>query len=400
MPKDVKVLMIDWDVITVGGSVSGLLAAKGVADAGHTVQLLEKDLEIGMPERCDGLVSMKCLEKIGIAPTNNIIQNIIKRAIFYSPSGLTAEIDASRQRVLVLDRSQFDRELAKIASKTGVDIKVGNKVINNIEKNGVVRVKSKSGVHTSKWIVNATGYSSLSNRKMTMQAAKFEVIGNWFDRDRVEIYFDQKKSPGYFIWVIPISNDTAKVGAAGNGVNQFKILDEFITAKGGTAIKKTAAQIVVGGPIENFISGHIVSVGDAAGQAKPTTGGGIYSGGIGGMLAGKYLGESLSSEDPSKVIEYENDWRNLFNKEFGLLFRARKVLERLDNNNIDKIFRAISSSDILTKISLESDFDYHSVALLRALGLKNIFQIADIVTGEKLDRIGSLLRLSKDIYFR
>ena len=395
-----KVLMIDWDVITVGGSVSGLLAAKGVADAGHTVQLLEKDLEIGMPERCDGLVSMKCLEKIGIAPTNNIIQNIIKRAIFYSPSGLTAEIDASRQRVLVLDRSQFDRELAKIASKTGVDIKVGNKVINNIEKNGVVRVKSKSGVHTSKWIVNATGYSSLSNRKMTMQAAKFEVIGNWFDRDRVEIYFDQKKSPGYFIWVIPISNDTAKVGAAGNGVNQFKILDEFITAKGGTAIKKTAAQIVVGGPIENFISGHIVSVGDAAGQAKPTTGGGIYSGGIGGMLAGKYLGESLSSEDPSKVIEYENDWRNLFNKEFGLLFRARKVLERLDNNNIDKIFRAISSSDILTKISLESDFDYHSVALLRALGLKNIFQIADIVTGEKLDRIGSLLRLSKDIYFR
>ncbi len=396
MPKDVKVLMIDWDVITVGGSVSGLLAAKGVADAGHTVQLLEKDLEIGMPERCDGLVSMKCLEKIGIAPTNNIIQNIIKRAIFYSPSGLTAEIDASRQRVLVLDRSQFDRELAKIASKTGVDIKVGNKVINNIEKNGVVRVKSKSGVHTSKWIVNATGYSSLSNRKMTMQAAKFEVIGNWFDRDRVEIYFDQKKSPGYFIWVIPISNDTAKVGAAGNGVNQFKILDEFITAKGGTAIKKTAAQIVVGGPIENFISGHIVSVGDAAGQAKPTTGGGIYSGGIGGMLAGKYLGESLSSEDPSKVIEYENDWRNLFNKEFGLLFRARKVLERLDNNNIDKIFRAISSSDILTKISLESDFDYHSVALLRALGLKNIFQIADIVTGEKLDRIGSLLRLSKD----
>jgi|TARA_B100001964_G_scaffold34673_1_gene37044 geranylgeranyl reductase family protein len=388
--------MIDWDVITVGGSVSGLLAAKGVADAGHTVQLLEEDLEIGMPERCDGLVSMKCLEKIGIAPTNNIIQNIIKRAIFYSPSGLTAEIDASRQRVLVLDRSQFDRELAKIASKTGVDIKVGNKVISNIEKNGIVRVKSKSGVHTSKWIVNATGYSSLSNRKMTMQAAKFEVIGNWFDRDRVEIYFDQTKSPGYFIWVIPISNDTAKVGAAGNGVNQFKILDEFITAKGGTAIKKTAAQIVVGGPIENFISGHIVSVGDAAGQAKPTTGGGIYSGGIGGMLAGKYLGESLSSEDPSKVIEYEKDWRNLFNKEFGLLFRARRVLERLDNNNIDKIFRAISSSDILTKISLESDFDYHSVALLRALGLKNIFQIADIVTGEKLDRLGSLLRLSKD----
>ncbi len=395
MPKELDILKFDWDVITVGGSVSGLLAAKRITEAGFTVQLLEEDLEIGMPERCDGLVSMKCLETIGIVPTNRIIQNIIKRAILYSPSGLTIEVDASRQRVLVLDRSQFDHELAKMASRSGVDIKVGNKVTNKIEKDGKVRVESKSDVQTARWVVNATGYSSLSNRKMTLQAAKFEVIGNWFDRDRVEIYFDQMKSPGYFIWVIPISSDTAKVGIAGNGVNQFKILDEFIASKKGVAVKKTAAQIVVGGPIENFIAGRIVSVGDAAGQAKPTTGGGIYSGAVGGMLAGKYLGESLSSGDPFRVKEYERAWRNLFGREFGLLFQVRKILERLDNDNIDKIFTAISSSDILAKISLESDFDYHSIALLKTLGLKNIIHIASIASGDKLESLRSLLRLSK-----
>tara|TARA_B100002003_G_scaffold149319_1_gene138428 strand:- start:1630 stop:2244 length:615 start_codon:yes stop_codon:yes gene_type:complete len=203
------------------------------------------------------------------------------------------------------------------------------------------------------------------------------------------------KSPGYFIWVIPISSDTAKVGIAGNGFNQFKVLDKFIASKKGAIVKKTAAQIVVGGPIENFISGRIVSVGDAAGQAKPTTGGGIYSGGVGGMLAGKYLGESLSSGDPSKVKEYERAWRNLFSKEFGLLFQVRRILERLDNDNIDKMFKVASTSDILTKISLESDFDYHSLALLKVLGLKNIFQIANIATGDKLESLRSLLRLSK-----
>ena len=352
MSKEANILKSDWDVITIGGSVSGLLAAKGIAEAGFTVQLLEEDLEIGIPERCDGLVSMKCLETIGIAPTNRVIQNIIKRAILYSPSGLTIELDASRQRVLVLNRSQFDRELAKIASRSGVDIKVGNRVTNKIEKDGKVRVESKSDIQTAKWVVNAAGCSSLPDKNKTLQAAKFEVIGNWFDRDRIEIYFNQIKSPGYFIWVIPISSDSAKIGVAGNGVNQFKILDEFIASKGGAVVKKTAAQIVVGGPIDNFLSGRIVSVGDAAGQAKPTTGGGIYSGGVGGMLAGKYLGESLSSGDPSKVKEYEQDWRNLFSREFGLLFRARRILERLDNTNIDKIFKAVLSSDILTKISL------------------------------------------------
>ena len=216
-----------------------------------------------------------------------------------------------------------------------------------------------------------------------------------FDRDRIEIYFNQIKSPGYFIWVIPISSDSAKIGVAGNGVNQFKILDEFIASKGGAVVKKTAAQIVVGGPIDNFLSGRIVSVGDAAGQAKPTTGGGIYSGGVGGMLAGKYLGESLSSGDPFRVKEYERAWRNLFGREFGLLFQVRRILERLDNDNIDKIFTAVSSSDILAKISSESDFDYHSIALLKTLGLKNIIQIASIAGGDKLESLRSLLRLPK-----
>ena len=390
-----NILKSDWDVITIGGSVSGLLAAKGIAEAGFTVQLLEEDLEIGIPERCDGLVSMKCLETIGIAPTNRVIQNIIKRAILYSPSGLTIELDASRQRVLVLNRSQFDRELAKIASRSGVDIKVGNRVTNKIEKDGKVRVESKSDIQTAKWVVNAAGCSSLPDKNKILQAAKFEVIGNWFDRDRIEIYFNQIKSPGYFIWVIPISSDSAKIGVAGNGVNQFKILDEFIASKGGAVVKKTAAQIVVGGPIDNFLSGRIVSVGDAAGQAKPTTGGGIYSGGVGGMLAGKYLGESLSSGDPFRVKEYERAWRNLFGREFGLLFQVRRILERLDNDNIDKIFTAVSSSDILAKISSESDFDYHSIALLKTLGLKNIIQIASIAGGDKLESLRSLLRLPK-----
>ena len=395
MSKEANILKSDWDVITIGGSVSGLLAAKGIAEAGFTVQLLEEDLEIGIPERCDGLVSMKCLETIGIAPTNRVIQNIIKRAILYSPSGLTIELDASRQRVLVLNRSQFDRELAKIASRSGVDIKVGNRVTNKIEKNGKVRVETKSNIQTAKWVVNAAGCLSLPDKNKILQAAKFEVIGNWFDRDRVEIYFNQMKSPGYFIWVIPISSDSAKIGVAGNGVNQFKILDEFIASKGGAVVKKTAAQIVVGGPIDNFLSGRIVSVGDAAGQAKPTTGGGIYSGGVGGMLAGKYLGESLSSGDSFRIKEYERAWRNLFGKEFGLLLQVRRILERLDNDNIDKIFTAVSSSDILAKISSESDFDYHSIALLKTLGLKNIIQIASIAGGDKLESLRSLLRLPK-----
>ncbi|MFQ6134738.1 MAG: dehydrogenase, partial [Nitrososphaerales archaeon] len=298
---------------------------------------------------------------------------------------------------LVLDRSRFDRELARMASRSGADIEVGQRVTKQVEENGGVKVETEpSSSCTARWVVNAAGCSALPRRKKnTLQAAKFEVYGDWFDRDTVEIYFDQKKSPGYFTWVIPIHSDTAKVGVAGLGVNQFKVLEEFVKARGGVVVKKTAAQIVVGGPIERFVSGRVVSVGDAAGQAKPTTGGGIYSGGVGGLLAGRYIGESLSSGDPSKVEGYEQAWRSLFGREFGLLLRIRKILDRLDNDKIDRMFKAVASSDILGKISLESDFDHHSVAFLKALGLKNIFQIASIVAGDLLDNLRPLLRPSE-----
>jgi hypothetical protein len=56
------VLNTDFDVVVAGGSVSGLLAAKEIAESGCTVKVLEDDLEIGLPERCDGLVSLKGLE--------------------------------------------------------------------------------------------------------------------------------------------------------------------------------------------------------------------------------------------------------------------------------------------------------------------------------------------------
>jgi digeranylgeranylglycerophospholipid reductase len=386
-------LKTDIDVVVAGGSVSGLLAAGGIANAGFTVRVFEDDLEIGFPERCDGLVSLNALKMIGVAPTSSIVQNRIRRAILYSPGGVKVEIEAERQRVLVLDRSRFDQELARTASRKGAEIEVGHRVTGKNEKNGMVRVQSEHVTScTAKWIIDATGYVSLpQGYRATLPAAKYEVYGSWFDRNTIEMYFDQKRSPGYFTWVIPISEDVAKVGVSGRGGNQFRFLDDFIKTKGGKVYKKTAAQIVVGGPIDRFVRGRSILVGDAAGQAKPTTGGGIYSGGLGGLLAGKCIGESLASDDPSKIQMYEKEWKRLMGREFNTLLWVRRILDRLDNGQIDKIFRAMASSGILERISAESDFDNHSIALLKALGLKNVFQIAGVIALDLFDNLRPFL---------
>ena len=93
-----------------------------------------------------------------------------------------------------------------------------------------------------------------------------------------------------------MSSDTAKIGVAGEKINVFNILDKFVSNKGGQITKKIAAPIVISGPIKKFINNSIITVGDAAGQTKPTTGGGIYSGGMGGILAGQAMSRNSSRE--------------------------------------------------------------------------------------------------------
>ena len=49
---------MDYEVIVAGGSVSGLLCAREIANSGHSVLVIEEDHEIGTPEHCGGVVSV------------------------------------------------------------------------------------------------------------------------------------------------------------------------------------------------------------------------------------------------------------------------------------------------------------------------------------------------------
>src|SRR3712207_7571684 len=103
--------MPDYDVIIAGGSVSGLLAAREIAAGGLSVSVLEEDTEIGTPEHCGGLVSMSGVRNLGIVPDIKAIENSsITHARIHSRSS-RFEIGAAKQKVIVLDRRVFDKQI-------------------------------------------------------------------------------------------------------------------------------------------------------------------------------------------------------------------------------------------------------------------------------------------------
>lgn len=376
---------MDYDIVVAGGSVAGLLCAREIASRGHSVLVIEEDYEIGTPEHCGGLVSISAMDDLGIIPMRATLDNKIRSARLVSPSGREFTLDARPQQVIVLDRREFDKQIAHQATINGAEIRVRTS-LREITKDGI---RTSDGSIKCKMVVDARGVSSLihKDRTGTLQSAQYEVYADWIDKERVEVYLDQEKYPGFFAWVIPTRHDEAKVGVAGRGINAATVLEDFLKQKGShSTIRKIFAPIWIKGPIREFVAENVVIVGDAAGQAKPTTAGGIYSSGIGGILAGKAISKFLESKDRKELQQYQKEWLDKFGKEFDQMLLARSILERLDNKSIDTLFGSITPK-VLNEISSEGSFDFHTISVAKLLGVKGSAKALGAILGNELRRL-------------
>ena len=377
--------MEEYDVVIAGGSISGLMSAREIAKKGHSVLVLEEGFEIGTPDHCGGLVSKSGLDELGIEPTQKTFDSMINSALIYAPSGKSIEINSKKQKVIVVNRRELDKQVALQAEQSGAEIRV---------KTGF-KEKTKRGIKTTdgeidcKILVDCRGVSALINNKRDgiLLSAQYEIYANWIKDGQVEVYFDNVKYPGFFAWIIPSGNGVGKVGIAGREINVSNAMEQFLKNKGNySTIRKIFAPIWIKGPIKNFVSENIVIAGDAAGQSKPTTAGGIYSCGLGGLFAGNAIAEYLESNERSQLKKYQKNWRDRFGKEFEKQSLARKILERVDNKTIDVVFDSITP-EITNEISNKDDFDFHATSIVKLLGMRKSLNTAQNIMGAEIKRL-------------
>ncbi len=366
-----------YDAIVAGGSVAGLAFAAEAAKRGISVLVAEEHDEIGEPEKCDGLVSLRGLRRYGFAPENHVIQNRIASGVFHSPSGREVALSASGLDVVVLDRSAFDKQVAERARSWGAEVKTGSRASDLREKGDGVSAMVGGELVEAKYYVDATGPSA-GHRAGILSAAKYEIEADWIRERVVEVHLDAAKFPGFFAWVIPYGPRLAKVGAAGRGINAFEALDSFLSGRPHNTLRRVAAPIYIGGPARSFVAGRKVLVGESAGQVKPTTAGGIMTSIAGAVLAARWLSDSIQLGDPAKLANYQPDWESRFLKEMRNMTRLRRVFEKLSNSDLDSLVAVASSPRLLSKLS-QSDFDFHATALLGALGVPGVLKVAGVV---------------------
>ena len=376
---------MNFDVVVAGGSVAGLLCAREIASGGFSVLVIEEDYEIGTPEHCGGLVSISGLEELGIIPFKKTFDHMIESAKITAPNGNSFTINSKKQKVVEISRRELDKQIAFQAQKNGAVIKVRTS-FQEITDTGV---RTNEEVIDCKIFVDARGVSSLVHKDRTgiLLSAQYEIYADWIKKGKVEVIFDQEKYPGFFAWIIPSNEGKGKVGVAGRGINVAETLDKILEEKGNySTIRKIFAPIWIKGPIVKFVEGKIVTVGDAAGQAKPTTAGGIFTSGMGGVYAGQAISEFLKTNNRSDLEQYQKKWTKRFGKEFEKQVFARKILERVDNKTINKLFESITP-EITKEISEKDDFDFHTSSIIKLLGMKGSIKTAQTLIGGELKKL-------------
>ena len=120
-------------------------------------------------------------------------------------------------------------------------------------------------------------------------------------------------------------------------------------------------------------------MGDAAGFAKPTTGGGVYYAMISGQLAAEAILYCMRTGNFNSIelSRYQASWEKSFGDELKTGYNARLLYECLDDNALNKLLEKFSSIEIQKEIlsSEEFSFDWHASIIGSTVRNKEIYSL-------------------------
>ena len=381
-------------MLVIGGGPVGSHVAYKLAEAGYRVAVLEQKGRVGEAVCCTGIISQECVSSFAI--DSSVILRRVNSARLFSPSGRLLRLWRGEAQACILDRAAFDMAMASRAQSRGAeyalnslvrDIRVGDdRVI--VE---VARQQERLNFE-ARAVVIATGFSSRLIQRLGLGKVGDFVVGAQAEVEtsgveEVEVYFGREIAPGFFAWLVPTSASWARVGLLSHHSPEayLKKLMSFLVAQGKIVLAE--AELSHGGiplkPLARTYNDRLLVVGDAAGQVKPTTGGGIYYGLLCADIAANTLHQALQRDELSarNLARYEREWKGKLKRELEIDYYARKFYERLSDGQIDRIFDIIKANGIDQDLLKAADlsFDWHSKAVLRLMGHRAMSKALEVM---------------------
>lgn len=372
-----------YDVAVIGAGPAGSMAAKYAASSGASTLLIEEHASIGWPVQCAGLLGKKAISESELSPGKYAIRSM-RGATVHAPGGCSLSFKAESDKAWIVDRRLFDRALALEASGSGANLRLSSSVrsIKTKEKSSILTIGGAEKWQVeAKMVISAEGVKALIARKagidpprMYLSGAQVEIPFRVDDIQKVEMFFGNKISPGLFAWAIPLNENTARIGLC-TRKNAYNCLKRFLNRE---AIRErvlgTPFDLVIGalpmGPPKSAVAKGVIAIGDAAGQVKPTSGGGIYPGLVCAKIAGAVAAKAAEDGDISarRLAEYDMLWRCEIGHELDLGMRINKMMNNLTDDELDEVFCYLGrNSHLLRTIEEHGDIDRPSQLIRKML---------------------------------
>lgn len=278
-------------VAVIGASASGLYTAYLLARGGAQVQVVER-AETMDPEERTLIVTDRMRKVIGQLGEPSIVNQIRRFELF--TDGRFATLTLNRPD-LVIERAALVRHLAEKAMEAGCQLRLG-RLFRSVKEEGqdlVAEVErrqdSKSEEIRAEAVVGGDGASSKVAEsagwppQQTVPLVQAIVpLPKDMAPDTVRVWFVPDDTP-YFYWLIPESPTQGALGLIGESGRETRChLDRFLEKKGFEPLQYQGARIPLYTgwvPVRRRMgAGDVYLVGDAAGQVKVTTVGGVVTG--------------------------------------------------------------------------------------------------------------------------
>ena len=282
--------MTSGHISVVGASASGLFTAARLASAGRKVTVLERARSLA-PEARTLIVTQKMVDFLGPLSDRCVVNRIDRFELF--ADGKSAEVALSRPD-LIIERKALIECLADEADGAGADLVFGARFaeLRALPHGADVICRSGDGAEStigSQVVVGADGarsrVASAAGFKTTPTVSLVQAlveVPEDLDHRTTRVWFRPEDTP-YFYWLIPENETRGALGVIGGSAGSVrKHLDDFLAEKGLKALDYQAAVIPAysgwRGARRRLGGADVYLVGDAGGQVKVSTVGGIVTG--------------------------------------------------------------------------------------------------------------------------
>ncbi len=365
-----------FDICIVGASIAGNYLTYLLSNSNLRIAVLEDHKEIGLPFQCAGIISQKLSQLIELP--KEIVLNRVRTAKIVNPSGKSIKLFGD-ENPYIIDRIALDRlHYKKIKDNQNIMYYLGERYksfeyrIENGKK--YVLLETSERKIKTRMLIGCDGPLSSVGKQLNVKndvlyASQIRTKAN-FNEDEAAMYFDPQWKQ-LFGWIVPEGNQVFRIGiaAAKNVRNCFKRYLEKLDIDIDNKIDQQGG-IIPYGIMNRVAFDNILLLGDAAGQVKATTGGGIIMLLTAAKYASRCVNLCFKNETFSKKFikkNYEKPCSHTIGRELKLHYLIRLILEKFKEKDFEVFFKIIKENKIERIISFYGDMDFPKTLVAKLL---------------------------------